>query len=496
MTNRAGDLLLSRRQKLERLVEDGINPFPTRYQRTHTISEAIDLIKSAESLHPDEEHLRTEIISTAGRIMAMRGMGKASFLDIQDVSGKLQVHLRRDILDAKYEITKNLDIGDFVGIEGPVFRTRTGQETIEAQEITFLSKALRPLPEKWHGLSDTEIRFRQRYLDLISNQQVRSGFQIRTKIISSMRKFLDSSGFLEVETPILVPIAAGAHAQPFVTHYNALGADIYLRIATELYLKRLIIGGFDKVYEIGRVFRNEGIDLDHNPEFTLLESYQAYADYEDVMTMVEQMISTIAIEVLGSSKLTFGEHTIDLSPPWHRVSMKEALIKDTGIDFFSIDKIEDIKIEMRKLGIYVDERSSRGKLIDKLVSSVIEPKLIQPTFLIDYPVEMSPLAKKKPNDPNTVERFEGFIGGMEIANSFTELNDPDDQRQRFIEQESLRLELGEDLDRLDEDFLLAMEHGMPPTGGLGVGIDRLTMLLTNNPSIREVILFPQLKELR
>ncbi|MCH2525180.1 MAG: lysine--tRNA ligase, partial [Dehalococcoidia bacterium] len=265
---------------------------------------------------------------------------------------------------------------------------------------------------------------------------------------------------------------------------------------TELYLKRLIIGGFDKVYEIGRVFRNEGIDLDHNPEFTLLESYQAYADYEDVMTMVEQMISTIAIEVLGSSKLTFGEHTIDLSPPWNRVSMKEALIKDTGIDFFSIDKIEDIKTEMRKLGIYVDERSSRGKLIDKLVSSVIEPKLIQPTFLIDYPVEMSPLAKKKPNDPNTVERFEGFIGGMEIANSFTELNDPDDQRQRFIEQESLRLELGEDLDRLDEDFLLAMEHGMPPTGGLGVGIDRLTMLLTNNPSIREVILFPQLKELR
>jgi lysyl-tRNA synthetase class 2 len=494
MTNIAGDLLLSRRQKLQRLIGDGVNPFPTNYTRTHILSEAVSLLESVET--PEDPHIRTITVSTAGRIMAMRGMGKASFIDIQDVSGKLQVHLRRDILDSAYEIVKNLDIGDFIGVTGRLFRTRSGQETIEAQSITFLGKALRPLPEKWHGLSDVEIRFRQRYLDLISNPEIRSTFQTRSKIISAIRRFLDTKGFLEVETPILVPVAAGAHAQPFTTHYNALGNNLYLRIATELYLKRLIIGGFDKVYEIGRVFRNEGIDLDHNPEFTLLESYEAYADYEDVMVMVEQMVSTIAREVLGTTSLTFGGNTIDLAPPWNRVSMRDNLIEKTGVDFFSIQDITDIQEEMRKLGVYVDERSSRGKLIDKLVSSIIEPTLVQPTFLIDYPIDMSPMAKKKPDDPHTVERFEAFIGGMEIANSFSELNDPDDQRDRFMEQERLRSELGEELDRLDEDFLIAMEHGMPPTGGLGIGIDRLTMLFTGQTAIREVILFPQLKENR
>ncbi|CAI8054630.1 Lysine--tRNA ligase [Geodia barretti] len=414
--------------------------------------------------------------------MTLRRMGKASFINLQDGSGQIQVHLRRDILDQEYELVRDLDMGDFLGAQGPLFLTRTGEITLEAHEVSFLAKAMRPLPEKWHGLSDVEIRHRQRYLDLITNQEAKQNFQTRSRIISAIRRFMDARGFMEVETPVLVPVAAGAMAQPFATHHNALDRDLYLRIATELYLKRLIVGGLDKVYEIGRVFRNEGIDQDHNPEFTLLESYEAYADYNDVMCMVEDMVCSVAQEVLGTAQVQ------------KRVSLREEVQRSAGIDFQDFPDASSLEERIKELGIVAEGRSSRGRLIDKLVSACVEPQLIQPTFLLDYPLDMSPLAKQSPDDPTMVERFEGFAAGMEIANAFTELNDPDEQRRRFMEQEALRGLVDEDLDRLDEDYLLALEHGMPPTGGLGIGIDRLTMLLTGQQSIREVILFPQLRE--
>ncbi|MBF8267632.1 MAG: lysyl-tRNA synthetase [Dehalococcoidia bacterium] len=491
MVEKGGDLLQSRREKFRRLRSRGIEPFPHRYRRTHTIGEAVAAFRVEEA--KGGAATRTEPMSLAGRVMAVRSMGRATFLVLQDGSGRIQIHLRRDTLGQGYDLVRDLDMGDFLGSQGPLFLTRTGEITLEAHDLTFLAKALRPLPEKWHGLTEVETRYRQRYLDLIANKDARHNFQLRSRIIGAMRRFLDSRGFIEVETPVLVPVAAGAAAAPFTTHHNALNLDLYLRIATELYLKRLIIGGLEQVYEIGRVFRNEGIDLDHNPEFTLLESYEAYADYNDVMAMVEQMVSTIAQEVLGTCQVSFGETTIDFTPPWRRVSLREEVQRCTGIDFQDFPDAAALAERMRTLGISVEERNSRGRLIDKLVSATVEPQLMQPTFLIDYPLEMSPLAKQKPNDPSLVERFEAFAGGMEIANSFTELNDPDEQRRRFMEQEALRAELGEEVDRLDEDFLLALEYGMPPTGGLGMGIDRLVMLLTGQTSIREVILFPQLK---
>jgi lysyl-tRNA synthetase class 2 len=494
MVRKGGDLLLSRREKFQRLRSKGIEPFPHRYRRTHTIGEAVAFFRAQEA--NEGAQVRTSPVTLAGRIMALRGMGKATFLNIQDVSGHIQVHLRRDVLEQDYDLARDLDLGDFLGAQGPLFLTHTGEITLEASQFTFLAKALRPLPEKWHGLSDVETRHRQRYLDLITNQEARRNFRVRSLIIGAVRRFLDSQGFMEVETPVLVPVAAGAMAQPFVTHHNSLNRDLYLRIAIELYLKRLIVGGLDKVYEIGRVFRNEGIDQDHNPEFTLLESYEAYADYNDVMVMVEQMVSTVALEVLGTTQVQFGENIIDFAPPWKRVSLREEVQRLTGIDFQDYPDASTLEERMKALGIPVEGRSSRGRLIDKLVSASVEPQLIQPTFLLDYPLEMSPLAKQKPDDPSLVERFEGFAGGMEIANAFSELNDPDEQRKRFLVQEDLRREmkLEEDMDRLDEDFLLALEHGMPPTGGLGMGIDRLAMLLTGQVSIREVILFPQLRE--
>ncbi|MDA0988199.1 MAG: lysine--tRNA ligase [Chloroflexi bacterium] len=494
MVRKGGDLLLSRREKFQRLRSKGIEPFPNHYRRTHTIGEALAYFKSNEA--EEGAQTRTSPVALAGRIMSLRGMGKATFLNIQDISGHIQVHLRRDLLEQEYELARDLDLGDFLGAQGPLFLTHTGEITLEASQVTFLSKAMRPLPEKWHGLSDVEMRHRQRYLDLITNPEARRNFQVRSRIIGAMRHFLDAKGFMEVETPVLVPVAAGAMAQPFATHHNSLDMDLYLRIATELYLKRLIVGGLDKVYEIGRVFRNEGIDQDHNPEFTLLESYEAYADYSDVMVMVEQMVSTIAQEVLGTTKVQFGENVIDFAPPWRRVSMREEVLRCTGIDFQDFMDVAALEEKMKSIGIHVEGRSSRGRLIDKLVTASVEPQLIQPTFLLDYPLDMSPLAKQRSDDPSLVERFEGFAGGMEIANAFSELNDPDEQRQRFMDQEDLRkkMELDEDMDRLDEDFLLALEHGMPPTGGLGMGIDRLAMLLTGQESIREVILFPQLRE--
>ena len=397
----------------------------------------------------------------------------------------------------EYERVKDLDLGDFVGVSGPLFRTRTGQITVEAQELTILAKSLRPLPEKWHGLRDIEQRYRQRYVDLISNPEVQTAFVQRSRIVNSIRSFLNSRGFIEVDTPILVSVAAGALARPFTTHHHALDEDLYLRIATELYLKRLIVGGFDKVYEIGRVFRNEGIDQDHNPEFTLLESYEAYADYTDVMAMVESMISTAAVEALGSPLVQNGEHTIDLTPPWKRVSLREELHRRSGVDIEDYPTASDIREKIRSLSIEVRAEESRGRLIDKLLSVFVEPKLVQPTFLLDYPEEMSPLAKPKPDAPGYVERFEGFAAGMEIANSYTELNDPVLQRQRFMEQEEIRLRYkDEEVDRLDEDFLNALEYGMPPTGGLGVGIDRLVMLITGQATIRDAVLFPQMRSVK
>ena len=493
MSNTDGDLLISRRVKLERLKGRGINPFPHRYHRTHTLGQAVEFFQNSDQGNDNNDTNRSEI-SLAGRIISIRNMGKATFLNMQDESGTIQVHLRRDILEEGYETVRDLDIGDFLGVKGSLFKTRTGEITLEAHEPVLLAKAMRPLPEKWHGLNDVETRYRQRYLDLISNPQARTNFRIRSLMISSIRRFLDARGFVEVETPILVPVAAGAMAKPFVTHFNALDRDLYLRIATELYLKRLIIGGIDKVYEIGRVFRNEGIDLDHNPEFTLLESYEAYSDYNDVMNMVEQMVFSVAKDAIGTPIVEFGDHVIDFTPPWKRIFLREELIKQTGIDFQEYGEAESLASKMKSMGIEIEDRSSRGRLIDKLVSSMVEPHLIQPTFLLDYPLDMSPLAKQKETDQSLVERFEAFAGGFEIANSFTELNDPDEQRRRFLEQEKLRDQMGEDVDRLDEDFLLALEHGMPPTGGLGIGLDRLSMLITGQQSIREVILFPQMRD--
>ena len=428
--------------------------------------------------------------------MSIRSMGKASFLDIRDSSGTIQALMRQNVLEQSYETLKDIDIGDFIGVTGTVMRTRTGQITVDTEEFVVLSKGLRPLPEKWHGLRDVEIRYRQRYLDLIANPQVKDTFVQRGRVIKGIRDFLDDKGFLEVDTPIMVPVAAGAHARPFITHHNALDQQLYLRIATELYLKRLIVGGFDKVYELGRVFRNEGIDQDHNPEFTLLESYEAYADYFSVMAMVEEMVSKIATDVCGSTKIPFGEHIIDFTSPWAKLDLRDELQARSGIDIDEYPDDQSLTLVAREKGIDVGPLESRGRLIDKLLSTYVEPHLIQPTFLLNYPEDMSPLAKAKEDQPGYVERFEAFAAGMEIANSYTELNDPIVQRERFESQEKIRdIYEDEEVDRKDEDFLTSIEYGMPPTGGLGMGIDRLVMLLTGQSSIRDILLFPQMRSI-
>ena len=485
-------LLNVRLQKLQNLRAKGIEPYPHSYSRTHTTAEAASYLESEQNRLGGDA--RTDEVSLAGRIVRFRRMGKASFVDLLDGQGRIQVLLRRDNLPDSYDDLKDLDIGDWLGVAGPLFRTRTGEITVEAQAWTLLSKALRPLPEKWHGLEDVEARYRQRYLDLIANEDARRVAILRSRVVSALRRLMDGRGFMEVETPALVPVAAGGTARPFQTHYNLLGRDLYLRIATELYLKRLIVGGLEKVYEIGRIFRNEGLDLTHNPEFTMMESYEAFVDYNDVMGMVEQMVHALANEVLGSSTIEYNGKSIDLTPPWPRLALREEIKRRTGIDFLQCPDIESLSTEMKALGINVTRQASWGGLMDKLLSSAVEPHLVQPAFLVDYPVEMSPLAKRKRDDPRLVERFEGFVAGMELCNAFTELNDPIDQRQRLEEQEALRAQFqDEEMDRLDEDFLVAVEHGMPPTGGLGVGIDRLVMLFTGKASIREVVLFPQLR---
>lgn len=490
MAERKDELTRSRLEKLRRIRECRIDPYPARYRPTHSVQEAVDLYKQHQGEYSD-----IPPVKLAGRIMAVRSMGKATFLDIRNGVGRVQVFLGRDALgEQKYDLLKDFDTGDFIGVEGNLFTTRTGEITVKAADFTMLAKSLQPLPEKWHGLVDVEKRYRQRYLDLISNENAQQVFRVRSQIITAMRCFLDKRGFIEVETPVLHDKAGGAMARPFATYHNALDQDLYLRIATELHLKRLVIGGMDRVYEIGRIFRNEGISFKHNPEFTSLECYQAYADYGDMMEMLEQMISSIAVEVLGTTRIKCGEGEIDLAPPWRRVTLREAIREKTGIDFEDFPDAPSLRAKVAELGLPSGEGLSWGKLVDGLLSHRVEPHLIQPTFLLDYPVELSPLAKRKPDKPNLVERFEAFAGGMEIANAFSELNDPLDQRARFEEQERVRTEFGdEEAERLDEDFLLALEHGMPPTGGLGSGIDRLVMLFTNQQSIREVILFPQLR---
>ena len=486
------ELVKVRLEKLARLRARGIEPYPHRYDRTHTSQQAIAYFESLEKTQGDDAS--TDEVAVAGRIVAMRGMGRATFTDLLDGSGRIQAFFRRNDLSEAYETLAYLVLGDWLGVRGPLFRTRTGEITVEVRELTLLCKSLRPLPEKWHGLTDVEIRFRQRYLDLIANEEARRIAVMRSRAISSMRRFMDDRGFLEVETPILVSVAAGTMAHPFITHHNQLNRDLYLRIATELYLKRLIVGGLEKVYEIGRIFRNEGVDFYHNPEFTMMESYEAFADYGDVMEMVEEMVSAIAQEVLGTAVVEFEGHMIDYTPPWPRLDLREQVIEHSGIDFLEYDDIESLRTAMQAAGVDVSQQVSWGGMLDKLISSKVEPALVQPCFLVDYPVEMSPLAKGKRGDPRLVERFEGFVAGMEICNAFTELNDPVEQRRRFEEQEALRAQYQEEeMDRLDEDFLVAIEHGMPPTGGLGIGVDRLAMLFSGHRNIREVVLFPHLR---
>jgi lysyl-tRNA synthetase class 2 len=485
MTSRLERIAEQRRQKLERLRKRGINPYPYGYKRTHTTEQALKLLKQKEGA----------AVGIAGRIMANRPMGKISFLDLRDGSGKIQLCFYKDRLShQRLALFQELDIGDIIGVRGKLFKTKSGEPTVEVEDFTLLAKSLQPLPEKWHGLSDVEIRYRQRYLDLIANTEAREIFRVRSQVITAIREFLNRRGFLEVETPVLQPSAGGALARPFTTHHHALDQDFYLRIAPELHLKRLIIGGFDKVYELGRIFRNEGVSTKHNPEFTMLESYEAYADYKDIMKMVEKMVSEISRQVTGGDSVKFGEETIKFKPPWPRLELRQAIKKYGGIDFEDYPDAKSLLAAMQKLKMEVDPKKDRGKLIDDLISTFVEPKLIQPTFLVDYPVEMSPLAKTKPKNKRLVERFEAFAGGMEIANAFTELNDPIEQRERFITQQKGRKTEADVEETIDQDFLLALEYGMPPAGGLGVGIDRLVMVLTGQQSIREVILFPQLKE--
>jgi lysyl-tRNA synthetase class 2 len=481
------EIIQQRQVKLERLRQRGIDPYPAHFRRTHTAKEASALLEGSQA--PPENP-----VTVSGRVNAMRDMGKATFIDLRDSTGRIQTYHRQSHLgpDA-YEGLKDIDLGDILGVTGTLFRTRTGEITIEAHSYTLLAKALRPPPEKWHGLQDVEIRYRQRYLDLMASAQVQAIFHARSRIIAAIRQFLNERGFIEVETPVLQPAAGGAAARPFVTYHNALDRHLYLRIALELHLKRLIVGGYDKVYEIGRVFRNEGVSTKYNPEFTMLESYEAYADYNDVMLMVEEMVSGVAREVLGTLRVPLTDGEIDLSPPWPRLTLRQAVQEYANVDIERYPNVEAMRQVVAILGLSTDESWGRGKLIDEVLSALVEPKLIQPTFIIDYPVELSPLAKRKPRQPHLVERFELFLAGREVANAYTELNDPLEQRQRLQEQARLQAAGDEEAELADEDFLLALEHGMPPCGGLGIGIDRLVMALTGQPSIREVILFPQLR---
>jgi len=484
-------LIQSRLDHLGRLRELGVDPYPARVPEAQAIA---PILETHDGLSPDEHSGKTVVI--AGRLMAIRGMGKASFIDLRDGTGKIQVHAAIDRLgDGPFEVLRNLDVGDFAAFGGEVFRTKRGELTVAAETLTVLGKAIRPLPEKWHGLKDVEQRHRHRSLDLISNDETREAFLRRSRVISTIRRELDRMGFAEVETPSLQSLAGGALARPFMTHHNALDMDLYMRIALELHLKRVMIGGIDRVFEIGKCFRNEGVSTEHNPEFTMLEIYQAYADYETMMGLAERLIVTVIEETCGSLVVPFKGHDIDFTPPWPRVTMIDLVRETSGIDTSSLSA-EEIDRQAAEKGVDLPA-GSVGKKVEALFERFGEPTLVRPTFVTDYPVEISPLAKRRSDDDRLVERFELFVaGGMEIANAFTELNDPIDQRGRFEAQAKLRDAGDDEAHPIDEDFLFAIEHGMPPAGGMGVGLDRLVMVATGLDSIREVILFPTLRERR
>ncbi|MGI5958619.1 MAG: lysine--tRNA ligase [Massiliimalia sp.] len=476
-----------RRDKLAELRENGKDPFQIT---TYPVD------SYAKDINDRFDEYEGKEVAIAGRIMQKRGMGKAGFIDVMDHSGRIQSYVRKDrIGDESYADFKKYDIGDIIGIRGEVFRTEKGQISVKANEVTLLSKSLRPLPEKWHGLKDTDTRYRQRYVDLIVNPEVKETFLKRSRIITEIRRFLDGEQFVEVETPVLHSVAGGASARPFITHHNAQGIDMYMRIALELHLKRLIVGGFDRVYEIGRVFRNEGMDTRHNPEFTLLELYQAYTDYNGMMDITENMIRTVAQNVLGTTTITYGDYEIDLGKPFERISMADAVKKYSGVDFSAVTTVEEARALAKEHHIEYEERHLVGDILNLFFDEYVEDKLIQPTFVTDYPVEISPLAKRKPSDPKLTERFELFIVGREHANAFSELNDPIDQKERFEHQVELKRQGDDEAADMDEDYITALEYGLPPTGGLGIGIDRLVMLLTNSDCIRDVLLFPTMKPL-
>jgi len=475
-------------EKLEEIRQMNIEPYPYKYDVKDYVEDINERFDEIEDI-PIEEYN----VKLAGRIMTKRHHGKSSFAHVQDSTGQIQIYVRVDVVgEEKYELFKKIDPGDIIGFEGYIFRTHTKELTVFVHELKLLSKAIRPLPEKWHGLQDKETRYRRRYVDLIVNPEVKQVFITRTKIIQAIRDFLNNKGFLEVETPVLQPIYGGANARPFVTHHNVLDMPLYLRISDELYLKRLVVGGFDRVYEFAKDFRNEGMDRDHNPEFTLMEAYQAYADYNDIMCLTEEMVSYTAQEVLGTTKIQYQDMQIDLSPPWKRITMIDSIKEQINIDVSEME-LSELQNLVKKNNIEITGTEPKGKLIGMLFDSLVEPNLAQPTFITDYPIDVSPLAKKKPGDNEFVERFEYFIGKLELGNAFSELNDPIDQKKRFEQQAKQREAGDEEAHMVDEDFIRAIEYGMPPTGGLGLGVDRLVMLFTDQSSIRDVIFFPQMR---
>ncbi len=482
-----GELMKVRRDKLAQLQEEGENPFDvtTYNQEVHT-----------NEIHDNFDEMEGKQVSIAGRLMSKRVMGKASFFDLRDRNGKIQLYVTRDDMgEDVYKKFKKLDIGDLVGVTGEVFRTQKGEVSVRTNGYTLLSKSLLPLPEKFHGLRDTDLRYRQRYVDLIVNPEVKRTFELRSKIITAIRNYLDSRGYMEVDTPILNTIPGGAAARPFITHHNTLDIDMYMRIAPELYLKRLIVGGFERVYEMGRQFRNEGMDIKHNPEFTTMEVYQAYTDYEGMMNLTESLISTVAQEVLGTTKITYQGTELDLAPGWARMTMIESIKKFAGVDFAETTTDAEAEAMAKSVGIEVEKGMTRGEIINLAFEEKVEDNLVQPTFIYEYPVEVSPLAKRYKDNPAFTERFEVFILGCEYGNAFSELNDPIDQKERFMKQVEKREKGDEEANMMDDDFVTALEYGLPPTGGLGIGIDRLVMLLTDSASIRDVLLFPTMKPL-
>ena len=485
------DQLLVRREKLHNLREQGIDPFGKRFERTNSTTDLVSLYGEFSKEELEEKEIT---VSIAGRIMTKRGKGKAGFAHIQDLHGQVQIYVRKDTVgDEEYELFTTADLGDLVGIEGKVFKTNVGELSVKATGFTLLTKSLRPLPDKYHGLKDVEQRYRQRYLDLITSMESRETFVTRSKIIREMRRYLDDNGYLEVETPMMHAIAGGASARPFTTHHNALDMELYMRIAIELHLKRLIVGGLEKVYEIGRVFRNEGVSTRHNPEFTMIELYEAYADYKDIMKLTEDMVAHIAKKVLGTTTIQYGDYEINLEPEWTRLHMVDAIKQYSGADFWNPMSVEEARELAKEHNVEIKDTMEVGHIINEFFEQKVEDKLIQPTFIYGHPVEISPLAKKNDEDPRFTDRFELFIVAREHANAFTELNDPIDQKERFEAQLKEREQGNDEAHMMDDDYIEALEYGMPPTGGLGIGIDRLVMLLTNAPSIRDVLLFPAMR---